>query len=425
MKNYTQFLDALRTLISFNTENAPADFNAPFGLENKNALEFFLSLAQSFGFKTINYDNYAGEIIFGAGEQEVGIIGHLDIIPVGTGWDTPPLTLTEKDGYFYGRGVSDDKLPCLLILFAMKELKDAGIMPERTFRLFVGCNEESGWQDVDYLKTKTTLPEYGFSPDGIFPLSYAEKGMYEVAFTLPPLKNFSNLTGGTAINAVCANASCTATEEGVIPSLIVKHGLSFNEKVISAKGISAHGSSPHLGVNAFKALFSYMADAGENLGDAVDYLFNDKAGIFNMKNEQGVVTFSPNMVKTMGNKTYLLADMRIPAPFNEKTVIPALDKFGLEYEITEKQPPVVVEKDGWFVSTLLNAYIEHTGETTAEPKSMGGSTFARAFKKGCSFGPEFLGNSYHIHDANERVSVEEVEKTYNIYLTALNKLAKI
>lgn len=428
MKNYSLFLDACSQLISFNTENAPAVSGAPFGLENKKALDFFLTLAKSFGFETINYDNYAGEIIFGNGKtsaDQVGIIGHLDIIPVGTGWNTPPLKLTEKDGKFYGRGVSDDKLPCLLILFAMKELKDAGIIPERTLRFFVGCNEESGWQDVEYLKTKTTLPEYGFSPDGIFPLSYAEKGMYEIAFLLPPLKNFSNIKGGTAINAVCANASCTAVDGAIIPSLLEKHNLKANGNTITATGVSAHGSAPHLGVNAFKSLFSYMADAGENLKDAIDYLFNDKAGIFNLKNEQGIVTFSPNMVKTVGKKTYLLADMRIPAPFDQNTVIPALNQFGLEYTITEKQPPVVVEKDGWMISKLLSAYKENTGEQTAEPVSMGGSTFARAFKKGCSFGPEFKGVSYHIHDANEQVDVAEVEKTYNIYLSALNKLAKI
>ncbi len=425
MKNYSQFVTALNKLISFNTENAPSVLDAPFGVENKRALEFFLSLAEDFGFKTINYDNYAGEIIFGNAEEEVGVIGHLDIIPVGTGWNTPPLTLTEKDGYFYGRGVSDDKLPCLLTLFALKELKDSGVIPERTIRFFVGCNEESGWEDVEYLKTKTTLPEYGFSPDGIFPLSYAEKGMYEIRFTLPPLKNFFNITGGTAINAVCANANCTATEQGVIPSLIKKHGLTINGNVISAKGISAHGSSPHLGVNAFKALFSYMVDAGENLGDAVDFLFNDKAGIFNLQNQQGNVTFSPNIVKIEKGVTYLCADMRIPAPFSEKDVIPLLDTFGLEYTVIEKQPPVVVEKSGWFVSALLSSYIEHTGEKDAKPVSMGGSTFARAFAKGCSFGPEYKGVSYHIHDANERVSVSEVEKTYNIYLSALTKLVKI
>ena len=73
MKYFNQYIDDLKTLISFkSTLGAPED-NAPFGAENKKALDFFLSRAKDFGFKTINYDGYAGEVIFGKGE-EIGVI---------------------------------------------------------------------------------------------------------------------------------------------------------------------------------------------------------------------------------------------------------------------------------------------------------------------------------------------------------------
>ena len=212
MQNYDEFLTYLHELISIKSVEGVAEKDAPFGNGAKNALIWFLNLAQSFGFKTVNYDNYAGEIVYGEG-QEIGIIGHLDVVPEGTGWNYPPFALTVKDGYLIGRGVGDDKGASLMTLYALKELKESGKKCNKKFRFFVGTNEESGWKDVAYIKTKTVFPEYGFSPDGNFPVSYAEKGFYYVKVNIPPFKNFGTITGGTVINAVCARAEITPKTE--------------------------------------------------------------------------------------------------------------------------------------------------------------------------------------------------------------------
>ena len=54
-------------------------------------------------------DNYCGYIEFGEGEKLLGIIGHLDVVLSGDGWDTPPFMATIKDGKIFGRGAIDDK----------------------------------------------------------------------------------------------------------------------------------------------------------------------------------------------------------------------------------------------------------------------------------------------------------------------------
>lgn len=418
MKDFNLFIDTLKTLISFKSVYANPTPDAPFGIENKNALQFFLKTASDMGFETINYDNYIGEIVFGEGE-EVGIIGHLDVVPVGSNWQTDPFTLTNIDGKYFARGVSDDKGPLLSCLFALKELKDSGKTPKRKIRLFAGCDEESGWRDVEYLKTKTTLPEYGFSPDGNFPLSYAEKGMTEIAFALPKIKGFFDIKGGTVVNAVCDYACAMAKDGFINQELLSKHGLSLkNDNVIESFGKAAHGSTPHLGKNAIKPLLEYMRDMGENLGFVIDCLFNDKFEIGKMQNEQGFVTFSPDLISQKGDVVTITCDCRIPAPFTLDDVMEKVNNFNLPVKIKCRHAPLMVEKDGWFIKTLIKAY-DSVMHTNAQPISMGGSTFARAFNKGCAFGCSFEGYDNKIHDAGENESEQNLLTAYEIYKNAI------
>ena len=126
MKNFEQYLLDLKKLVSYKTVEGEKADGAPFGKQNRLALDYFLSVAEKMGFNTVNYDGYIGDVYFGTGE-EVGIIGHLDVVPIGIGWNTDPFTLTEIDGVYYGRGVCDDKTPLLSCLYALKELKDSEI----------------------------------------------------------------------------------------------------------------------------------------------------------------------------------------------------------------------------------------------------------------------------------------------------------
>ncbi len=422
MKDYQLFIDCLSKLISFKSVQGPAKPNMPFGEEVYSAYAYFMGLAKDFGFKTIDYDGYAGEVVFGEGE-EIGIIGHLDVVPVGNGWDTDPFTLTEIGDTFYARGIMDDKAPLLSCLFALKELKDSGVKPNKKFRLIVGCNEESGWLDVEYVKSKTTLPEYGFSPDGNFPVCYAEKGMAIIEFKLPKLKNFYGLTGGTVINAVCdyAKANCSVPQN---QELVDKYNLKLTGNAVESFGKSAHGSKPELGVNALKGMFEYFYACGENVKDVLEYLFYDKAKIFEMENEQGNITFSPDLIYERDGDTFIKCDCRFPAPMEFSEICEKLDAFNLEYTYVIKHGVQYVEKQGAFIQTLLDAYNTVMGENRV-PLSIGGSTFARVFKKGCAFGAEFDGENNRIHEPNERATKKTILNGYEIYKKAILELSKV
>ena len=62
----------------------------------------------------------------------------------------------------------------MVCLYCMKELKDEGYVPNKKIRLILGCNEETGWKCIDHFEKVSRFPDYGFSPDGDFPVIYAE-----------------------------------------------------------------------------------------------------------------------------------------------------------------------------------------------------------------------------------------------------------
>ena len=422
MKEFSAFIKHLEKLISIESvKNAPSE-NAPFGKEIRRALDEFLSIANDFDFETINYDGYAGEIRVGKGE-EVGIIGHLDVVPAGSGWNTLPFALTEINDQYFGRGLCDDKAPLLLCLYALKQLKEEKVCFNKTVRLFVGCDEESSWQDVEYLKQKTTLPVYGFSPDGNFPVSYAEKGMAIIKIKIPALKNFYDISGGTVVNAVCGYASAksklpinenSAKEFGVV----VK-----NDFLLESVGKSCHGSQPQLGINAIKKLFELFISQGENLQKEYEYLFNDGFGFSKMISEEGEITFSANVISSKNDYIELVCDCRFPHPFTFEQVLQKLNESGLNYKADLKHDVLFVEKESELVNALLSAYNDCTNDL-GKPISQGGSTFARVFEKGVAFGPEFPNKPNSIHQPNENISKKDLLSLYNIYYTAIKNLIK-
>lgn len=421
MKNFDDFIYHLSNLISFRSVKAPKKDDMPFGEGVFKAYDYFMTLAKEMGFETINYDNYIGEVVLGDGE-ELGIIGHLDVVPEGTGWDSDPYTLTKIDDTFYGRGVMDDKAPLLMCLFALKELSDEGVKFNKKIRLFAGTDEESDWQDIAYFNQNHKFPEYGFSPDGNFPVVYAEKGMNKATFKLPPFKNFKDMTGGTVFNAVCGKCSIKPLFS-VDEAELKDYGLLYENGLIVSVGKSCHGSRPHLGINAMKKMFEYMLYKGEDVKNALDYLFYDKKGVFKMANEQGGVTLSPNIVSEVNGNTHILCDVRIPAPMTLNELLPIFDSFDVEYSYEIHRAPLYVPKESEFVQKLLKAYNTATGENS-QPESMSGGTFAYVFDKGCAFGPEFKGLNSGIHEPNERATKSDLIKMYNVYKSAIKSLVE-
>ncbi len=69
-------------------------------------------MAADMGFQTHDVDGYIGFADFpGASDTQLGIIGHMDVVPAGPGWTFEPYDVTRKDGYLIGRGASTTRAP--------------------------------------------------------------------------------------------------------------------------------------------------------------------------------------------------------------------------------------------------------------------------------------------------------------------------
>ena len=413
-KLFEKTVNSISEIIRFNSEKGVPEQGMPFGRGTADCLDYFLSLARSFGFETVNYDNYAGEVIFGEGEH-FAILAHLDVVPAGSGWAHDPFggEIDYVNKKIWGRGAMDDKGPAIIILYCLKQLKDEGFKPKKKIRLIVGCNEESGWECIKYFNKHSAMPETGFSPDADFPVIYAEKGIMHLKFTFGVNGDFSSLAGGNAPNMVCDKCTVSAPADG---KKLQELNLTAENGLIVARGKSAHGSTPEQGINAIAPILKYLG-----LDEIHEKLFVKRFGLTSLKDETGVLTFSPDVIRGGKNIIEVICDIRYPATIARDVVLNALN--GEKYEILSEQAPLFNDKQGELIQVLCDAYNEVTGKHM-KPIAIGGGTYARALKCGAAFGPEEEGDEGVIHQPNEYITFEKIEKCLKIYKLAIERLTK-
>ena len=425
MKKY--FDDIVKTichLVSFDSSLSPSDTpseGAPFGTRTRECLEYFLLTAQNMGFETHNYDGYAGEVIYGEGE-EFAILAHLDVVPAGNGWKYPPFKGVITEGKIYGRGTTDDKGPAAISLFCLKALKDENFVPKRKFKLIVGCNEETGWACMNHYCQVAHMPDEGFTPDADFPVIYAEKGILHMRLAFP-IRNapFSALWGGSAANMVCDCAHASLSSAIPLSDLSGDCRLTLEHGTVTAYGIGAHGSTPEKGENALRALLSLFSPINSDCSYAYDVLFNDSLGMQNISDETGSLTMSPDIAEFRDGILYVTTDFRVPATHSLSEISNILKAEGIAHEIIHAQDALYNDPNGRLIRTLSSVYERVTGRP-GSPIAIGGGTYARVLKNGCGFGPQEADEEVTIHQPNEYISLDKVSVLSEIYYNALKEL---
>jgi acetylornithine deacetylase/succinyl-diaminopimelate desuccinylase-like protein len=92
-----------------------------------------------------------------AGRKPVLLLAHLDVVEaLKADWspEFDPFVFTEKDGYYYARGIADDKAMASIFVANVLRMQQEGYVPDRDIIIALTSDEESGpFNGVDWLVT--------------------------------------------------------------------------------------------------------------------------------------------------------------------------------------------------------------------------------------------------------------------------------
>ena len=424
----------------------------PFGSGPREALDLILSFGKRDGYKTKLVENKAGHIEVGEGEELFGILGHVDVVPVvEADWTSHPFKPEIRDGKIFARGSLDDKGPTMAAYYAVKLLDKLGVKWNKRVRVIVGSDEETGFRCVEAYFKHEEQPASGFTPDAMFPLVYAEKARATFDHKLKFVVEDGNynyklvkFNGGQVLNMVIASAKAELVGEvsdikEKFENFLAKEKLEGEVTVedtikLTLKGKAAHGSTPQYGINGATKLAEFLSTLGlDNNGkNFVDYIveklandpFGEKLGINYSDDEMGEATYNYGILEyDLERKIGLVStDCRHPKKFDLVDRLNGIKVDNIDIEVTSTKEAHYVPKDDELVTTLMDVYRKHTGDTKNDAFVLGGGTYARCLKKGVAFGLLFPGKEDTMHQANEYLEVEDLLLATAIYAEGIYKL---
>lgn len=449
-QNRDNILRDITRLVAVPSVEGTPEPGAPFGAGPRAALDKALEIAAGLGLDTCNAEGYIGWAQTGPiadGQKFLATITHTDVVPEGNGWDADPYTVRVRDGWLLGRGVSDDKGPSILCLYALKYLKDSGIALRYPVRALLGTNEETNMHDVDYYAAHYPMPAFCFTPDAEFPVCNGEKGGFNGEIVSPKLTDgqILDFQGGVARNAVPDRAFCVVR---VAPDAIectpgiTKEAGEQGTTVLRAQGKSGHAAMPAGTVNAISLLVDCLLHNHIGTQAEQDYLrVLQKLHAATDGSAVGIAAddglFDPLTIigGTIACKDGVIRqsfDCRYPTNTDPDKMTAALEQVcggAAHLENLTSRVPFYIAADSPAIQTLIRTYNEVTGEDQT-PFTMGGGTYARHFPYAVSFGPEhtdvaipdFAGP---MHGANEGAPFDKLIEALKIYILALLRLQDI
>lgn len=454
MKDLNQIIESLRepmteTLarwIKIPSVKADSEPGAPFGAQVRKALDVALEDAAKMGFEVRNFDGYAGDVRMGPlGVDPIAILAHLDVVPVGDGWQQDPFGAEIIEGKMYGRGTSDDKGPAVAALYAMYACKLAEIPLNREVRLILGCDEESGWECMRYYAAHCDMPRVGFSPDANFPVINTEKGMIHVSMTGAyatdglRVKEINvgergNVIPGLATAAICGDeALCAeANKAAEILQLDVKADMQDGLVKLTSTGIPGHAAFPEPARNALGQLLLVLKALGvtgalRTLADCIGMEYDGRSLQIKCQDEvSGALTCNLGILRyNEQDGLFGTLDIRYPILADHKALGANLTA-ALAPDVTavvdSQKDPHHVAPNSKLVTALMSAYADVTGDTQSQPMAIGGGTYAKVLEEGVAFGSIFPHEEELAHQAGEYINLESLHKNLAIFVKAIENM---
>lgn len=438
-ENSKDMIESIKAAVRINSvmDEDTATESIPFGKGVDESLRKTLEIAESLGFKTVYKDGYYGYAEVGEGEELIGILGHIDVVPIGdeSKWKFPPFSATEEDGYIYGRGAQDDKGPTIAAMYAVKALLDAGVKFGKRVRFIIGGDEENLWRCIaKYTENGEEIPSMGFTPDSSFPVTNAEKSLVQFYLRGKGSKDLSlNISG--ALNAVPGVANYTGKLADKLSEKLdeLKFDYEKDGESITVIGKRVHAASADKGVNAIERLCKALYEIGVE-GDVVRFVaeLSDSVGSKILPNciddVSGTLTLNLGELIINEKESKIGFDSRVPVKFTiedlEDAVKEKAANYGLEFEEFDRLKSLYVPADSELIKTLVSVYEEETG-LEGTPKSSGGATYAKALDNCVAFGAMFPFDEKTEHQENERVNIKNMIKATEIYALSVYRLLEI
>ena len=417
--------------------------------KNREALNWVIKKSQRLGLKadfaidgevvvvTLGFGSWSTmdelrDRISKSGKETLGILAHVDVVPAEGCWTNPPFDGELREGCLCGRGTVDDKGPLVLCLHAVAELaastKEAEL--KRNILMVVGSREEECWLDMEEFNKLGIQPDFGFTPDGEFPVSNREKGYLDIAFRFPRKAQdlLYILSGGSAVNVIPETAQ-----------LIIKNQGETKERSFESHGISTHSSKPENGENAIIMLAESLKE--EPVSETVDRVLRflrerckDYYGSgLNLDSGETMAdgeyfhrnVISPVRLNTTDEYYEIVSNMRSSWGYTGEKVAEELkpigEEWGVEIQIIQSLDPTMISRDSEFLRTVEGVYEEITGEDF-DFELAHGCSYAKAMPNIVAFGPSFPGVVDTCHEADEKIDVDEFMKAGEIYWGVISRM---
>lgn len=427
---------ALQKLIAIPSVNtSDGTTNPPFGQGIADSLKEVLTICKGLGMSTYSDPKgFYGYADYGQGEELIGILCHLDVVPEGnlSLWETDPFKGVVKDGIIYGRGSQDDKGPTIAALYAFKAVVDADLTFNKRIRFIFGTDEETLWRCMDQYNLNEEAPTMGFVPDGVFPLTYAEKGLLQANLIGPGSKDLV-LHCGEASNVVPGKASYTGQDANEIAETLKELGTDYvlSNQTVTVNGKAVHASTAELGINAINKLAQGLASHYTHpvVNFLAEKVANETNGfsIFGEVKDTltGELTFNVGSIHIDEAGSEIVLDLRIPVEYTIEDIASVLEKTANEYKLIYEEydavPSLYIPKESPLVQTLMAIYRDKTGDLT-EPTTSGGATYARKMTNMVAFGAHFPYTKSLAHQENEGMKLEELYLAMDIYAETIAQL---
>jgi len=433
--------------------------NMPFGEEVHKSLKYVLDKAKDMGFKSQNFCGYCGQVDAGYGDYTIGVLCHVDVTEEGKGWTKSPFLGEVYDGKIYGRGIVKAKAPLIACLYAMKFLQDEALIPEeKKVRMIVGADKETGIKSINYYKEYEVAPDIGFTPDGVFPVIYGEKGIMNLDLHMEfsggfdaPI-NIVQIVGGHSMDSVPSKASIILSCEDIFKEKIetelkrfskrenIKYETLSQNKLMNIEfiGKEADSNNPDKGVNAISYGIKFLESFDEFI-DKMEFVHEynrlistsyngEKINCKLQDEDSGKFTLNVSTINLNSDRVDIKVNITYPISYVYSDVL-ELVKDGFRYSPLKINNvnhlrSVSFSKDSFVVKKLMKAYREVTGDEESQPYVSPKGTYARVISNIVSFGPILPRNKGLNYEVDEFITVDEFIDLVEIYAMAIYELLK-